>query len=118
MAQVGALAEAGFFGRKVAASGGKVGVGILCIRGAGGGRPGSMQEEAGRRRLAAEECLSSHRFREDVSLEVPSSGCRVNGVSFNQKSGGACGRPHNNTIRCWKGVGDHTRKSIPHQPTD
>ena len=67
-AQVGALAEAGFFGRKVAASGGKVGVGILCIRGAGGGRPGSMQEEAGRRRLAAEECLSSHRFREDVSL--------------------------------------------------
>ena len=27
-----------------------------------------MQEEAGRRRLAAEECLSSHRFREDVSF--------------------------------------------------
>ena len=58
------LWQAGFFGRKVAASGGKVGVGILCVRGAGGGRPGGMQEEAGRRRLAAEQCLSSHRFRE------------------------------------------------------
>ena len=39
-AQVGALAEAGFLGRKVASSGRKVGVGILCVRGAGGGSAG------------------------------------------------------------------------------